>query len=155
MLPEEISGGSGVVLADNFLLLETKSPGRAGNKVKFIEQRLEKLRAVPDEQLRELARLMGGGKFPAGEVACRAELDNRLSNSARPQPHLLLVTGVDGADEMRALVGIGGMLEAQSQGSGVTKALDAVEEMLLSCRVAMEESDDRRDFLKLQMGLAF
>jgi hypothetical protein len=56
---------------------------------------------------------------------------------------------------MRALVGIGGILEAQSQGSGVTKALDAVEEMLLSCRVAMEESDDRRDFLKLQMGLAF
>jgi hypothetical protein len=118
--------------------------------MEFIEMPLEKLKAVPYEQLRELAGLMEK-KFPGGAAACHTELqnrDNRPDNSARP--HLLLVTGADSSDDLRGLLGIGGLFEGRS-----TKALDAIEEMLLARRVAMEENDDRRALLQLQMGLAF
>jgi hypothetical protein len=118
--------------------------------VKFIEQPLEKLKSVPAEQLLELERLMQT-RFPAGAAACHAELenrDNRPDKSARP--HLLLITGADAANDMRGLFEIGGLFEGRS-----TKAVAAVEEMLLVRRVATEENDDRRALLQLQMGLAF
>ena len=118
--------------------------------MEFIEMPLEKLKAVPYEQLRELAKLMET-RFPGGAVACHAELenrDNRPDKSARP--HLLLITGADAADDMRGLFEIGGLFEGRS-----TKAVAAVEEMLLVRRVATEENDDRRALLQLQMGLAF
>jgi hypothetical protein len=51
---------------------------------------------------------------------------------------------------MRGLLEIGGYFEGRS-----TKAVAAIEEMLLARRVAMEENDDRRALLQLQMGLAF
>jgi hypothetical protein len=122
----------------------------AEGKMKFVEQPLEKLKAVPVDQLRELAKLMET-RFPGGAVACNAELENRENppgNSARPC--LLLVTGADRASEMRGLLEIGGYFEGRS-----AKAVAAVEEMLLATRVGTVENDDYRAFLALQMGLAF
>jgi hypothetical protein len=122
--------------------------------MKFIELPLAKLRAVPDAQLRELAELMEK-RFPAGAIACGAELDSRRGGDSTP-PHLLLITGSpSSADDFRNLFHVGGILESLPQSSGVKAAIRCVDEMILCVRAAMEESDDRRAFFKLQMGLAF
>jgi hypothetical protein len=118
--------------------------------MEFIEMPLEKLKAVPYEQLRELAKLMET-RFPGGAVACHAELENRDNRPGSARPHLLLITGAaDAADDMRGLFEIGGLFEGRS-----TKAVAAVEEMLLVRRVAMIENDEYRALVQLQMGLQF
>jgi hypothetical protein len=123
--------------------------------LKFIEQPLSKLRAVPDAQLRELAGLLEK-RFPAGAVACDTELERRLDESLdTASPFLLLVTGAYASDDLRGLFGVGAILEGHSQGSGVTKALAAIEEMILARRSALQEDDELRAFFALQMGLAF
>ncbi len=130
------------------LLLESHRP-TAGGEMKFIEQPL----AVPTKQLLELEQLMER-RFVAGAIACRAELENRPSNAARPT--LLLITGSPGAaDDFRNLFQVGAILEGQSQGAGVIAAIAAVDEMILCVRASLEENDDARSVFRLRMNLAF